>query len=102
MAAAKRKSGRNTLWEQRIVSKIHGRRVLRQPGWPAAFADGQPADSAGLRRGQHAAPAGPQPARRILRGHRVAEVVAPRAVDVQAPAAQSLLAEPELLHDPAA
>src|SRR5215831_4906625 len=63
----------------------------RAPGAPGARAGSSAGP--GLGRG-YAAPAAHQAARGVLHGERVAEVVAPRPVDVQAPAAQALLAEP--------
>src|SRR4051812_34099509 len=49
-------------------------------------------------------PAGQQAALvgQVLGGHRVAEVIAPVAVDVEVPVVVRLLPEAQLLHDPAA
>src|SRR5215471_15294038 len=49
--------------------------------------------------GQYSAPAGQQAPLHILDRDGVAEMVPPRAVDVQVAAAQALLVEAELFHD---
>jgi hypothetical protein len=64
---------------------------------------GKPERSAGPGTGLgDPAPARHEAARGILHGHRITEMVAPGAVNMQAAAAQPLFPEPQFLHHPAA